>query len=144
MSRNYFSEINLHMTWHTKKNAPLLCGDMERFAHEELRRRILETPHVILHEIGGTDDHIHMAVTVPPTLTPSTWIGGLKGGTSYDVNRRAYSLGKRLQWQVGYGVVSFRSAALEQVKAYIRNQRVHHAEGTTWWQFEQVDPLVHA
>jgi hypothetical protein len=30
---------------------------------------------VLLLAIGGTDDHVHPAVTVPPTLLVSEWIG---------------------------------------------------------------------
>jgi putative transposase len=141
MSRNYYSEINLHITWHTKDNIPVLFGDVERFAHEELRKRIMDTPNVRLHEIDGTDDHVHMAVSVPPTLTPSTWIGQLKGGSSHDVNRRIRPSGKCLQWQSGYGVTSFATSQLPYIKAYIRNQRTHHANGTTVWELEQVDQL---
>ena len=36
---------------------------------------------------------------------------------------------KTLQWQTGYGVVSFGTGDLDWVKAYVRNQRQHHAEG---------------
>jgi putative transposase len=142
MSQNYYSEINLHITWHTKENGPVLVGDIEQFAHEELRKRIVNTPDVRVHEIGGTDDHVHVAVSVPPTQTPSTWIGQLKGGVAHEVNRRIRLSGKRLQWQSGYGATSFATAQLDYVKAYIRNQRAHHANGTTRWELEQVDPLA--
>ncbi len=33
MSRNYYSEINLHIVWHTKNSLPLLTPDVESLAH---------------------------------------------------------------------------------------------------------------
>jgi putative transposase len=107
MSRNYYSEINLHLTWHTKRSMPLLTPTIEPVAHRLLKERVIKTPGVYLHEIGGTETHVHLAVTIPPTLTISDWIGELKGGSSHDVNQQMGMRSKALQWQPGYGVVSF-------------------------------------
>jgi hypothetical protein len=39
MSRNYYSEINLHLTWHTNGSAPLLVPKIEAIVHHYLRGR---------------------------------------------------------------------------------------------------------
>ena len=80
MSRDYYSEINLHLVWHTKNSLPLLTPTVEPLTHRLLRKRIIDTPEVFVHEIGGTETHVHLAVTIPPTLTVSEWIGQMKGG----------------------------------------------------------------
>jgi len=138
MSKSYYSEINLHIVWHTKNSSPLLTPTVEPVTHRFLKKRIIDTPEAFVHEIGGTDTHVHLAVTIPPTLTISEWIGRLKGGTSHDVNQQVGKRQKVLQWQVGYGVVSFGTGDLEWVKAYIRNQRDHHAQGTVHERLERV------
>jgi putative transposase len=138
MSKNYYSEINLHLVWHTKNSLPLLTATVEPIAHRCLRKRIIDTPDVFVHEIGGTETHIHVAVTIPPTLTISTWIGELKGGTSHDVNHQSGRGQKVLEWQVGYGVVSFGTKDLKWVKGYIRNQREHHGRGTVHDRLERI------
>lgn len=79
MSRNYYSEINLHVTWHTIGSRPLLTSQIETETHRYLRQRIIDTPGVFVHEIGGTETHVHMALSIPPTLTISDYIGQLKG-----------------------------------------------------------------
>jgi putative transposase len=127
MSQNYYSEINLHLTWHTKNSDRLLIGDVEIAAHRALRKRCVDEPGVFVHEIGGIETHVHLAVTIPPTLTISEFIGRLKGGTSRDVNARFGHGRKVLEWQTGYGVVSFGTGDLEWVETYIRKQREHHA-----------------
>jgi putative transposase len=79
-----------------------------------------------------------VAVTVPPTLMPSEWIGQLKGGSSHDVNQAVGKRQKVLQWQVGYGVVSFGTKDLPWVVDYIRDQRDHHAKRTAQDRLERI------
>mgnify|MGYP002624378725 FL=1 len=138
MSRNYYSEINLHIVWRTKTSSPLLTPTVEPLTHRALRKRVVDTPGAYVHEIGGTDDHVHLAVTISPTLTISEWIGRLKGGTSHDVNQQVGKKQKVLQWQAGYGVVSFGTRDLPWVIEYIRNQRQHHAAGTIHDRLERI------
>jgi putative transposase len=141
MSRNYYSEINLHLVWHCKESSPLLTPDVERLVHRFIRKRIVDTPGAYVHEIGGTETHVHIAVTVPPTLTPSEFVGQLKGGSSHDVNQELGRRNKALQWQAGYGIVSFGTRDLEWVRLYIRNQREHHAIGTLHDRLERISEL---
>jgi putative transposase len=98
----------------------------------------VDAPEVFVHQIGGTETHVHLAVTIPPTLTISEWIGQLKGGTSHDVNQQIGKGQKVLQWQAGYGVVSFGTGDLPWVKGYIANQREHHARGSVHDRLERV------
>jgi putative transposase len=53
MARNYYSEINLHIVWHTKGSLPLLTPEIESITHRILKKRIIETPGVFVHETGG-------------------------------------------------------------------------------------------
>jgi putative transposase len=138
MSRNYYSEINLHLVWHTKYSLPLLTSEIEPLGHRFLKKRIIETPGAFVHEIGGIETHVHLAVTVPPTLLVSEFIGQLKGGSSHDVNQALGRGHKVLEWQTGYGVVSFGTRDLEWVKEYIRNQRERHARGTIHDRLERI------
>ena len=82
-------------------------------AYRCLRQKIINTPGAFVHEIGGTETHTHMAVSVPPTLLVSEFVGQLKGASSHEVNEQLGLHGKKLQWQAGYGVVSFGTCDLE-------------------------------
>jgi REP element-mobilizing transposase RayT len=105
MSRNYYAEINLHLTWHTKDSFPLLVPKVENVAHHALRGKCVNTPGVFVHALGGIETHVHLCVSVAPTITPSEFIGQLKGSSSHEVNQKLG--GKVLEWQTGYGIVSF-------------------------------------
>ena len=131
MPHNYYSEINLHVTWHTKDSLPLLTPTVEPLAHRYIKQRLINEKGVFIHEIGGTETHIHLVVTIPPTIVISEWIGQLKGASAHEVNQQIGHHDKTLQWQTGYGVVSFGTGDLDWVKAYVHNQRQHHAEGKT-------------
>ncbi len=136
MPSSVYSEINFHITWHTKGNLPLIKADVETKLYKFLKRKIIETPEVYFHALGGISDHIHFAVSVPPSLTMSKWIGQLKGGSSFEVNQTARH--KLLQWQRGYGIVSFGTKDLEWVINYILNQKEHHRKGTTHERLEKI------
>jgi putative transposase len=69
---------------------------------------------------------VHIAVTIPPTLMISTWIGQLKGGSSHAVNQQVGLRQKALHWQIGYGVVSSATGDLDWATSYVRNQKEHH------------------
>jgi putative transposase len=139
MSRNYYSEINLHIVWHTKDSLPLLRADLEPLAHRFLKKRIVDTPGAFYHEIGGIETHLHIVVTVAPTVLISNFIGQLKGGSSHDVNEALGMRRKDLQWQAGYGVVSFGTRDLPWVIEYVQNQRGHHVRGSLHERLERID-----
>ncbi len=138
MGRNYYSEINLHVTWHCKDSCPLLTPAIEPQAHREIRHKIVKTPGVFVHEIGGTETHVHVAATIPPTLTISEFIGQIKGASSHEVNEQMKLRGKPLQWQISYGVIRFGTRELAWVVDYIRKQREHHAAGRVYDRLERI------
>ncbi len=136
MSQNYYSEINLHLTWHSKGSAALLVPKVEAIVHHALRGRCINTPGVYVHEVGGIETHVHLAVSVAPTIPISEFIGQLKGSSSHEANQK---LGhKALEWQAGYGVVSFGTRDLPWVIDYVRNQRERHARGQTVDRLERI------
>lgn len=141
MAGNYYSEINLHIVWHTKQSRPILTPEIERKVHSWLTNQLMNQPGVFVHEVGGTETHIHLAVTVPPTLTISECVGRLKGGSSHEINHHNPTKDRLLQWQTGYGVVSFGTKDLDWVKRYVRNQKDHDAGGRTHQRLEAITEL---
>jgi putative transposase len=141
MAHNYYSEINLHITWHTKESLPLLTPMVEPLVHRYIKQRLVNEKGVFIHEIGGIETHIHLVVAIPPTILVSDWIGQLKGASAHELNQQIGLRDKTLQWQTGYGVVSFGTGDLDWVKAYVRNQRQHHAEEKTFDRLERFTSL---
>ena len=137
MPKNVYSEINLHITWHTKNDEPVIKDHIENRLYHFLENRIRKEREVCFHEIGGIEDHIHVVVSIPPTLTISEWIGQLEGASSFYINHEIANR-KLLDWQQGYGVVSFGTRDLKWVVRYVKNQKQHHAKGTTHERLERI------
>jgi len=112
-----------------KSSLPIISAEIEPRLYRFIRNYALKTVGPIFDEIGGIETHIHIAVTIPPTLLISEWIGQVKGASSHYVNHQLANR-KMLDWQTGYGVVSFGTKDLEWVIRYIRNQKEHHEQGT--------------
>ncbi len=55
----------------------------------------------------------------------------MKGASSHE-------FGKALQWQKGYGVVSFGTKDLEWVVSYVRNQKERHQTGRLSERLERI------
>jgi putative transposase len=132
MSIRVYSEINLHLTWHAKDNLPLINPQMRPDLYAFLKNKIVETTGAFFHGIGGIETHVHIATSVKPSLHLDEGIGQLKGGSSY-------AMGKGLQWQHGYGVVSFGTRDLPWVLRYIADQEEHHKKGTVFDRLERVE-----
>lgn len=141
MPRNVYAEINLHITWHTRDNSPVMVDTVESNLHRYLKHRALQTEGVVVHEINGMPDHVHLAVSIPPALGISEWIGELKGASAHHINHEICNR-KVLTWQTGYGVVSFGTKDLPWVVEYIRNQKSHHAAGSVHERLERISALT--
>src|SRR5262245_55173103 len=107
MSRDSYSEINLHIVWHTKLSMPLLTPPVASFVHHHITHRLLAEEGVIVHAIGGTETHVHVAMSIPPTVLVNELIGRIKGSSAFEANRQFAATDKVLEWQRGFGVVSF-------------------------------------
>jgi putative transposase len=72
---------------------------------------------------GGTDNHVHLLISLPATLPLAKAIQLLKGGSSKWMNDSgANSFG----WQEGYAAFSVGISQLSSTIAYINSQAEHH------------------
>ena len=138
MPRHSYSEINLHIVWHTKHSEALITSEVEQVVYQVIREKVTEFRAAAFHEVGGIENHVHVVVRVPPTVLISEFIGKLKGASAHRVNSVLGSGKKILEWQQGYGLVSFGTQHLEWVRRYVRNQKEHHARGATFDRLERI------
>jgi REP element-mobilizing transposase RayT len=136
MSSHVFHEIYLHLNWHVKNSVPLITAGLEPSVYEFLSDRCRKSGGVFLHGIGGTPTHVHVAINIEPQVCISDLVGDLKGACAREMNK--LSRMKRLEWQRGFGVVSFGKRQLPWVLNYIANQKEHHSAGSTQLRLERV------
>ena len=114
-----------HVVWGTKLRLPLIDPGWEHDLYGYIwgKANALEC---LPQAIGGTSDHIHIAISIPPKLPVASLIGQLKGASSHHVNEK-YA-GGVFAWQTEYGVISLSEKSLPSIVHYINNQKKHHAE----------------
>ena len=125
MSQRAFSKIYLHFTWHVKDDQSLLNPDAMKLFCSIVHEKSKNLPGILILEIGGTKNHVHLAIKAPPTLFIPDWVGEIKGASSHVIKR--LTNGWDFSWQEGYGVVSFKERDVGDVVNYIKNQEQHHA-----------------
>ncbi len=72
--------------------------------------------------IGGTGDHVHLLLALPPKLSVANVVRVLKANSSQWMNES----GHLFAWQQGYGVFSVSMSNVEAVAKYIGRQVEHH------------------
>lgn len=130
-------KLYYHFVWGTKNRLPLIDSSIE----PELYRVIVAKAQDMggfVHALGGVEDHVHLAVSIPPKLAPAKFIGDVKGNSSHYVNH-VIKPDFAFYWQDEYGVLSFGERNLPSVVRYIHNQKGRHADGTLIVAMERTD-----
>jgi REP element-mobilizing transposase RayT len=82
--------------------------------------------------IGGIENHAHILLSVPSTLSIAKALQIIKGASSKWVHE-TFPEYRRFGWQEGYGAFSIGVSQIDTTVAYIQNQVEHHRRLT----FEQ-------
>lgn len=121
--------LHYHLVWSTYQRSPTINAQREQVVHVTLHRKARDLG-CILHAVGGIEDHMHVIISIPPSLSVSECVRQLKGASSHAVN---HMTGARsdFKWQAGYGAISVGERSLGAAIDYARNQRQHHDQQTT-------------
>lgn len=74
---------------------------------------------------GGTEDHVHILLSLPATMPVSKAMQLIKGGSSKWIHETFPDL-RQFAWQEKYGAFSVSVSQLETIIKYIKNQKEHH------------------
>jgi len=75
--------------------------------------------------VGGTFDHVHIACTLPRTLTMAKLVEEIKKPSSIWMKKQDGG-SSHFSWQAGYGIFSLGQSQLQSLLQYIDNQEEHH------------------
>ena len=91
-----------------------------------------------IHAAGNVEDHVHVAVSIPPKLAVADCVRHLKDASVYAVNHMSGSDGK-FKWQGGYGALTIGERSLETVMDYAAKQKEHHRENRLIAVYERIE-----
>ena len=121
---NTFTCLLYHIVFSTKHREPWLRVDSQDRVWAYLggiANRNKLTPLLF----GGMEDHVHILLGIPATISVSRAVKQLKGGSSHWIKENIFGC-RSFSWQDGYAAFSVSKSQAKAVEHYIRNQKEHH------------------
>lgn len=113
-----------HVVFSTKHREPWIGMESEEHVWTYLGG-IARRHGMVALKIGGLEDHLHLVLGLPPTLTVSRAVQLLKGASSRWIHETMPELAL-FRWQDGYGAFSVSRSMLATTIAYVERQRERH------------------
>lgn len=122
-------DLKYHIVWCTKYRYRVLTGQIGNRARE-LVREVCAANYVDIISGSLSPDHVHILVSVPPSLAVSKLVQYIKGKSSRKLMQEFRDLSKRYWgqhiWSRGYFAVTVGNLNQQEVQEYIENQETHH------------------
>jgi REP element-mobilizing transposase RayT len=123
MPHSYTSQL-IHCVFSTKERRPIITPALfERLI--PYIGGIARANAMVLIGAGGIEDHMHLLILLPKTLSISKAMQLIKGGSSKWIHD-TFPEHRLFEWQEGYGAFSVSTSNKSRVISYINNQREHH------------------
>ena len=119
------SQIYVHITFSTKHREKLIDIDIAQSLFEYIGGicKGLECNPI---QVGGHRDHVHVLCQLSKKITQAKLLEEIKKRSSKWIKTKGAQYAN-FYWQSGYGIFSVKSADLNRVINYIKNQEEHHA-----------------
>ena len=121
------NKVILHMVFSTKDRRPFIDPEIRPRLHAYMAEvlRDIEPPQSQAYRVGGVEDHVHIAATLPRTVTIAKLLETVKKESSSWIKKQGAQY-HDFYWQNGYGNFSVSPSQLDQLIGYIDNQEEHH------------------
>ena len=127
MSRTY-TQLLTHVVFSTKERVRLIAPEIRAELHAYLGGLTRELKGKA-YSVNGTEDHVHMLVSLPPVVSISDPLRFLKSNSSGWIHEKWPHRGS-FAWQLCYGAFSVSQSAVHEVVQYIHDQENHHRKMT--------------
>jgi len=115
--------VYLHLVFSTRDRRPFLADKALRDPMHAYLGGIARTLECEPIRVGGVEDHVHLLVGFPRTLSVADLIKELKRVSTLKMRDDGHA---DFFWQSGYGAFSVSKSNLPEVARYIENQEEHH------------------
>jgi putative transposase len=119
-----FTNLLMHIIFSTKDRMPLIDSELRAELHAYLGGMVREVKGKA-YSINGTADHVHLLVSLPPTIALSEAMKFIKANSSRWASEKCKQR-KSFGWQTGYGAFSVSKSNVSSVIRYIESQEEHH------------------
>lgn len=123
-----FNSCLMHCVFSTKERRPWLASNIRERLWPYLGGIARENNMKAL-AIGGVTDHVHLLLSLPPTLSISKAMQLLKGNSSKWLRATFPELLRDdFAWQEGFGAFSIAVSGVPETIRYIQTQEEHHQQ----------------
>ena len=122
--RNYY-----HLVWATKNRKPLIEAAFEKRLYAYMVKKAAELG-AFVYIINGTENHIHIILSIPPKTSVADLVKLIKGASSHYINHVICPT-EKFTWQRGYGCLTIGEKQRPIAENYVAKQKEHHAEEKT-------------
>jgi putative transposase len=122
------SFILIHIIFSTKERMPVFNASLRENLHAYLAGIGRQTDCEVFR-VGGSQDHVHIALRISRTVTIAKLVEQLKTSSSKWLKTQSIGLA-HFAWQRGYGAFSVGPSDLEALLHYIDHQQEHHCRHT--------------
>jgi len=129
------ANILVHVILSTKNRRPLIAPEIEGELYRYLASicRACKSPS---HAVGGTDDHVHIALTLGRTISIAGLLEEIKRSSSKWIETKGSGYAG-FAWQNGYGAISIGQSQFRALRRYLANQKEHHRSRTSQEEFRE-------
>lgn len=119
-----FYQIYIQVVFAVKGRNSLIAQSWEEELYKYITGIITNKGQKLI-AINGMPDHIHILIGMKPSCCLSDLVREIKKSSNAFINEKKFSKFK-FEWQKGYGAFSYSHSSLDNVIAYIQNQKEHH------------------
>lgn len=115
-----------HIVWPTKYRRAIFNPGVEAYLKESIKSLSKYRPDIVIKKVNTDQDHIHLLVSIPPTMSVGSVVRLIKTNTARELNKKFPHLkqvywGTQSLWSAGY-FVSTVGINEEIIRRYIENQ----------------------
>lgn len=121
-----YSQIYIQVIFAVKNRNALILSSWEAELYKYITG-IVQNKGQKLLAVNGMPDHIHILIGMKPACCLADLVREIKKSSNTFITERGFSPFK-FEWQEGYGAFSYSHSALNDVIAYIGNQKEHHSK----------------
>lgn len=124
MHTGTFSQIYMHIVFAVKGRNSLIAAAWEDELYKYITGIVQNKDQKMLR-INGMPDHIHFLIGMRPSCRLADLVREVKKSSNAFIQEKRFTKYK-FEWQEGYAAFSYSHSALDNVIAYIANQKEHH------------------
>jgi putative transposase len=132
-----YTELFVHIIWSTGGRLPLITAEVEPFLYNAIETQCHRMNTAPL-AVGGTEDHVHLLVRLPPLLGVDALVDAVKNASQTAFTTRIRP-GWRFEWHATYGAFTLAQAEVPRAMQYVRNQKALHTAQTLWDRWERYE-----